>query len=762
MRPPSVQRSLQSAGALSQRRVEIKMEHQVHVFRIIRDTLYSDKILAVLREYGTNAWDAHVENGTPDRPIKIQLPTPMDSHLVVRDWGPGLSEQDVFNYMGSIAASKKRETDEQAGMFGIGSKAGYAYGDSFVVTSWHGGRKMIFNALLDEDDMGVFKKVYDQTASDTTETGIEIRIPTRSEDIPRFEARARALFSHFEPTPEINLAIGLPEPRSEFAGVGWVYEGAWNAERGRWQVRVGCVPYRVDLLTLQEELEEAELAGFAASCTGVLFAPIGAVAVASHREGLEDKPSTRAFLVKQLGLLSERMSERLRATVDAFEFPWQTRLYIRRLRGGDAFRLPGDLRKWASRQVRLFAEDPDCTRLGHNRDENGRPETFWLGRLQTRAKAGWRPTEQNYLEVSEQARIVVRDSHRSLRDARISGGPLPPGATYTATPVGGATSQAVLAELNQLLIEAELDGIPVVLASNLDYAPRRGGIRSLAYRVNLLEMRPEVTTRLASGLSQGWKAASEESLCPDSVFVLLDRFEPVGLGKSMNVRASQDSAEVRGIFGLGSYQTPKIYGVKTTQKNPVDPKKLQGVYYASWVVREVKKLLAQDCEETEQLAAFQVGQRITGFSSVHNARFLDVEYLKGALGGRHQIYLLGRQVRKLGEFSDRLSTSRRTQISKFFDWWTRVQAEAGHPHVRWSPPARRKETKSKPDKLAPKVDKLVLKVDKLALRVDAIYGRYPLLSPGNGGPGLSVFCRDGFRPRELWREYIRLVDEKEN
>lgn len=44
-------------------------------FEILSSTIYSDKVLAVLRELSTNAYDSHVENGNPDEPFQVQLPS---------------------------------------------------------------------------------------------------------------------------------------------------------------------------------------------------------------------------------------------------------------------------------------------------------------------------------------------------------------------------------------------------------------------------------------------------------------------------------------------------------------------------------------------------------------------------------------------------------------------------------------------------------------------------------------------------------------
>ena len=45
-------------------------DHLVHIFEMLRNKIYTDKILACIREYSTNAQDAHIEAGTPGLPIQ--------------------------------------------------------------------------------------------------------------------------------------------------------------------------------------------------------------------------------------------------------------------------------------------------------------------------------------------------------------------------------------------------------------------------------------------------------------------------------------------------------------------------------------------------------------------------------------------------------------------------------------------------------------------------------------------------------------------
>ena len=63
----------------------IKESGLSHIFNVLRNQLYSDKVLAVIREYSTNAVDAHIEVGKADTPIKVTLPTQMTPEFMSRN-----------------------------------------------------------------------------------------------------------------------------------------------------------------------------------------------------------------------------------------------------------------------------------------------------------------------------------------------------------------------------------------------------------------------------------------------------------------------------------------------------------------------------------------------------------------------------------------------------------------------------------------------------------------------------------------------------
>lgn len=111
-----------------------------NAFAILSDKLYQDKELAIVREYISNAYDIHVQTGNLV-PCEINIPDKINPAFEVRDFGTGLSEEDIHRLFCTYFASNKNETNEQIGGFGLGCKSGFAYSDSFFVTSWFNGVK---------------------------------------------------------------------------------------------------------------------------------------------------------------------------------------------------------------------------------------------------------------------------------------------------------------------------------------------------------------------------------------------------------------------------------------------------------------------------------------------------------------------------------------------------------------------------------------------------------------------------------------------
>jgi len=161
-------------GALETRAASIDLNPVIaHV--LSRD-LYQRPVEAVLREVLINAIDAHTEVGIDGVPVILHLPTPLDEVFFVRDFGPGMSHEDVLDIYLTYGASTRRKDNLAHGGLGLGTKSPLAYTDSFTVISRHGGVEREYLIYYNEEGI---PQLSHRRSDLTDETGLEVRFTTR-------------------------------------------------------------------------------------------------------------------------------------------------------------------------------------------------------------------------------------------------------------------------------------------------------------------------------------------------------------------------------------------------------------------------------------------------------------------------------------------------------------------------------------------------------------------------------------------------------
>jgi hypothetical protein len=569
MIPNAAPRTLHAAGVMAEGSFGISGADQAHILSILRDQLYSNKVLAVLREYGSNAWDAHREVGKDLVPIKVVLPTAIEASLTIRDYGPGMTEEEIFRVYTQYGASTKRGSNTSVGMLGIGSKSAFAYSDSFTITSFNGGKKRVYVAVLDETNVGKVMKVHEE---DSDETGIEVKVPVNVKDIPDFQREARGLFRFFPPLPDINLPLEVLKPAVDTEH-GFVVP---TGTLGGWKAVMGCVPYRLNLSMMDRSALQGVEDRLTRSRDGVLRFNIGEVNVSANREELEYTDSTRKAIALKFSALVGAVRETLMKAVDDAPCGWEKRLAVRSLINVvgtlSTQKVVGDL---ANASVVLWESDsPLHFRLASLEKDKSR-----VGRL--------RPSSQRNLVVEQKAKLVLHDGekpawgylHHQARE----------GFQYVL-PTGGATADQALAELEVFLAEATCDGIPILRTSTMQYVPYATLSRSFS---------PKHHARwfTYTGDGKGSKAwtISEERPEKEDPFVVLERFEAAD-------SAFRHGHVDREIFSDLGEPFPRVFGVKNTTRRPIDPSKVDAVPYHQWI-RQAYVRLMLECPALEELVA---------------------------------------------------------------------------------------------------------------------------------------------------------------
>lgn len=129
-----------STGSEDSIDMSIDTADQGVLMMILSESLYKDPVGSLIREWTSNALDAHTEAGI-NEPITVSLSQDAQYNwwFKVKDVGTGMSPDRILNVVSKYAASTKRMSDKYLGAFGLGLKSGLAYSDSFtIVTRWEG------------------------------------------------------------------------------------------------------------------------------------------------------------------------------------------------------------------------------------------------------------------------------------------------------------------------------------------------------------------------------------------------------------------------------------------------------------------------------------------------------------------------------------------------------------------------------------------------------------------------------------------------
>lgn len=157
--------------------------------------MYSDQILAVVREVLCNAWDAHIAAGITDKPVEVTL---TKEELTVKDYGHGIPHALIGEIYGTYGNSTKQNDGNQTGGFGLGCKAPFAYVDHFEVSSANAGLKTIY-AISKSSGQAMGKPgITPITSFPSTETGlvVSLKLKDKYEEYGRFHKLIKRIASN--------------------------------------------------------------------------------------------------------------------------------------------------------------------------------------------------------------------------------------------------------------------------------------------------------------------------------------------------------------------------------------------------------------------------------------------------------------------------------------------------------------------------------------------------------------------------------------
>lgn len=306
---------------------EFRIRNSAKAFNILSSGLYANKVRAIIRELSCNAIDSHVAAGKKDTPFDVHLPNQLEPHFSIRDYGTGLTHDQVTNIYTTYFESTKTASNEFIGALGLGSKSPFSYTDNFTVTAIKDSRKGIYTAFINEQGVPSIALMMEE---ETTEpSGVEVKFAvTERYDFDKFRQEARAVYKWFKQRPVVSGVDKFEFPKLEFETENIIpgVHSLANEGRGSTSYAVmGNIAYPIEIPQADTTLGDLrKILSYAI----VMEFDIGELDFQASREGLSYIPQTIASIKSKLEKVNEALALVIAKEADAITNVWDKALFL--------------------------------------------------------------------------------------------------------------------------------------------------------------------------------------------------------------------------------------------------------------------------------------------------------------------------------------------------------------------------------------------------------------------------------------------------
>lgn len=300
-------------------------------FKILSDGLYSDKIAAPIRELSTNAYDAHVAQGNTHTPFDVHLPSVAEPWFSIRDYGIGMSKQELQTTYTTYFDSNKTHSNDFVGCMGLGSKTPFTLSDAFTVTSIKDGKKTTVINYLDED-VPNFSIISEEDTDEASGTEIKFT-PTETNTYDKLRESAQRILGYFDVTP--NLTIGSTKeevkvPTKRLEGKDWYYVDSQLAYSDS-IILMGNVAYPFNFCDVSDDFEKkygwSNTYEYRRLVSNLVFrVPIGNLDITASREEIGWTSEGREYMVNFVERVYNEIKDIMNEQLNECETFWDARI----------------------------------------------------------------------------------------------------------------------------------------------------------------------------------------------------------------------------------------------------------------------------------------------------------------------------------------------------------------------------------------------------------------------------------------------------
>ena len=302
---------------------EYRINNSPKAFAILSSGLYANKIRAILRELGCNAWDSHVAAGRTLTPFDLHLPTQLEPWFAIRDYGTGLTHDQVVNIYTTYFESTKTGSNDFIGALGLGSKSPFSYTDNFTVTAIRDGRKGIYTAFINDRGVPAIALLMEEATEEPS--GVEVKFAvSNTSDYYKFKSEAQSVFTYFAVKPVVNLE-GFQFSESAYTQKDIVPGVHQRSGSSSSRAVMGNIAYPVEVPNAEAALGSLHTL---LHCSLEIHFEIGELDFQASREGLSYIPMTVEAIKAKLEALNNSLYTVLAAEADAVTNEWKRALWL--------------------------------------------------------------------------------------------------------------------------------------------------------------------------------------------------------------------------------------------------------------------------------------------------------------------------------------------------------------------------------------------------------------------------------------------------
>jgi hypothetical protein len=306
---------------------EFRIRNSAKAFSILSSGLYANKVRAIIRELSCNAVDSHVAAGKYDLPFDVHLPNQLEPWFAIRDYGTGLSHDQVTNIYTTYFESTKTGSNDYIGALGLGSKSPFSYTDNFTVTAVKDGIKGIYTAFINNEGVPSIALMAQENTDEPA--GVEIKFSVNDRyDYDKFRREAQQVYRYFQLKPNVTGYADFKIPAIEYdqqdiiAGV-----HSYKDPYANTVAIMGNIAYPIEVPESDKSLEN--LRGLL-RCGLELHFDIGELDFQASREGLSYIPQTIEAIKNKLTAVNDALTGVLAKEADAIPNLWNRSLFLQK------------------------------------------------------------------------------------------------------------------------------------------------------------------------------------------------------------------------------------------------------------------------------------------------------------------------------------------------------------------------------------------------------------------------------------------------